>query len=294
MEFDFPYAISQRGSLHHRAEHKQKLEFKSYLSIMEIKELIAKSKDLSFWHECRNNANYQKCATCDVGKMHSLMDCYDDYCKSYNSDLSPYSEVPVDASDIQSCIDFSNKCDQSLWMTRSSGTLSANKVKKDNVAGKVGEFVVMNTLVKMNVPVGQPDLNIYGSRQKSFDSDLLFTLNGVENGISVKTFRIHDGLPTKVSWVLQYSESDGRKGKDRHFFGSDDSKRINLWFAGVALSPDLTHGRILAFLSMQTLYDAQVYEPLEKQSFKDTKRAIYFSTLVQKQLTPLNTGVPFN
>lgn len=251
---------------------------------MNLRQIITRSKDVSLWWERRNSARYLKCHECEAGELHSAMFCYEDYCDAYNSDLSPYPEVRVDDSDIQSCVEFSHRCDQSLWMTRSSKSLSEEKVRKDNVAGKVGEFVVRNTLIQMGLPVDDPDLEIYDARQKSFDADLHFNTDGMENGISVKTFRIHDGLPSKVSWVMQWSEKDNGRGVDRHYFGSDDSIRLNQWFAGVALSPDLRHGRILAMIPMQTLYDAKVYEPLENEKFSHTKRAVYWDTLVRRGL----------
>jgi len=260
---------------------------------MNIVEIIEKSKDISKWTALRQSSTYRKCATCTTGQLHSLMECYDNYCIAYNSPLSPYPEVPVTPDELKSCIDFANRSDYGKWSTR--GATCLKKLKEDNTAGKVGEFVVRNTLVELGVEVTPPDLGIYEVHDKSFDADLTMALNGKANGISVKTFRIRDGKPANVSWVIQKKESTGRGGTDRHFFGGM-SERQDQWFAGVALSPDLRHGRILAFLPMQTLYDADIYQMLEVRNgtIENTKRAIYWNDLQCRGLLPQDIGgLPF-
>jgi hypothetical protein len=251
-------------------------------------------EEVAFWNQNRMKANYAKCNGCGLGELMPTMECYADYCVAYNSGLSPYPEVPVDNADIQKCIEFSEKSDYGKSATR--GASDIDKLKSDNVAGKTGEFVVRNTLRSLGVKAGEPDLDIYPPDRKSFDPDLSFIFNGCGNGISIKTFRIHPGKPSRVSWVIQRSERNGRGGRDRHFFDPDPSFRKDQWFAGVALSPDLAHGRILAFLPMQLLYDApDSYGEMETRNgiIENTKRAIYWDDLRRLNLLPDRTGIPF-
>ena len=257
-----------------------------------LAEIMAESRDISLWESSRASATYAKCSGVNACGLHSKMDCYEDYCVAYNSDLSLFPEVAVDEADIEACVEFADKSDYSKWSTR--GASFIGKLKSDNIAGKVGEFVVRNTLRSMGFPTGDPDLKIYDVRHKSFDSDLKTVFNGVASSISVKTFRIHDGLPSRVSWVMALSEYDGKGGTDRHFFGNDNRLRLNEWFAGVALSPDKRHGRILALLPMQVLHDSDVFEKLEIRNgrFEVTKRAIYWGTLRDRALLPLDMGAP--
>lgn len=248
--------------------------------------------EVSLWNRARRDATYAKCSGCRLGELMPDMECYEDYCMAYNSHNSPYPEATIGEADFQMCEEFAEQSDYGLWSTR--GASDIDKMKSDNVAGKTGEFVVRDTLRSLGVDTGDPDMRIYPAGMKSFDPDLKFTFNGCENGISVKTFRIHYGV-RKVSWVIQMSERNGRSGRDRHFFDPSPTYRKLQWFAGVALSPDLRHGRILAFLPMQLLYDAGVYGGMEIRNgtLEGTKRAIYWDDLGRLNLLPDRTGIPF-
>ncbi len=249
-------------------------------------------EEVGLWNRMRHNSHYSKCDGCFLGELMPDMGCYENYCIAYNSHMSGYPEVEVDDDDYQSCVEFAEKSDYGKWSTR--GASDPEKLKSDNVSGKVGEFIVRNTLRSFGIAVSNPDMEIYPASRKSFDPDLKSPFNASPNGISVKTFRIHYGI-TKVSWVIQKNERNGKAGKDRHFFDENPAYRVNQWFAGVALSPDLRHGRILAFLPMQQLYDANVYRFLEIRNgtIEDTKRAIYWDDLLKFKLLPYMTGVPF-
>jgi len=248
--------------------------------------------EVSLWNKMRHDATYAKCTGCRLGELMPDMECYEDYCKAYNSPLSAFPEVAVVDGDLHRCAEFAEKSDYGVWSTR--GASDIDKLRLDNIAGKTGEFIVRDTLRSLGVDAGDPDMRIYTASMKSFDPDLKFTFNGCENGISVKTFRIHYGV-RRVSWVIQMSERNGKAGKDRHFFDPDPMYRERQWFAGVALSPDLRHGRILALLPMQLLYDAGVYGGMEIRNgtLEETKRAIYWEDLRRLNLLPDRTGIPF-
>jgi hypothetical protein len=252
----------------------------------------AEPDEVSFWNQMRHDATYAKCSGSHLGELMPDMECYEDYCRAYNSCNSPYPEIALGEADFQRCTEFAEKSDYGMWSTR--GVSDIDKMKSDNVAGKTGEFIVRDTLRSLGVDVGDPDMCIYPVSMKSFDPDLKFTFNGYENGISVKTFRIHYGV-RNVSWVIQMSERNGKAGRDRHFFDPNPIYRNGQWFAGVALSPDLRHGRILAFLPMQLLYDAGVYGDMEIRNgtLEGTKRAIYWNDLMAFKLLPDATGCPF-
>lgn len=248
------------------------------------------------WDEQRNSAAWKKCNASASSYLTTVWKCYQNYCVSYNDNSSMFPEVQISDVDFNACHAFaqSNSLSHELWMTRNAyGKGSKADTETDEENGKIGEFVVSNTLRQLGIGVTSPDLNIYPPNQKSFDNDLSMTIGNEKHGVSIKTFTPQGKSSTKVSWVLQLSESDGKCGKDKHFFGDDDSIRQNLWFAAVALHPDRRHGRILAFMPMQTLHDAGVYEELELDKYKDTKRAVYWDTLHAHGLLPNKIALPF-
>lgn len=258
---------------------------------MTIKELIEQSRqkklasrDVSKWNECRQVASYHKCDDCDDGALYQTMLCYDDYCLSYNSDKSCFPEVAVSSSDLARCEQFAKDVGTGKYCdARSVSVISEETVIDNTLIGKIGEFVVRNTLQSVGLECNDPDLQIYDINNKSFDSDLRCVIDNEKHDISVKTFAIKDGLPSRVSWVAQLSDiNSSRSGTDKHFFNPNDSYRKGVMFAGVSLSPDRLHGRLLVFMPMQTLYNSGSYELLESGKFKSTKRAVYFSTLESK------------
>lgn len=260
---------------------------------MTMKELIEQSRqkklasrDVSKWNKCRQDALYHKCDNCNDGALHQMILCYDDYCHSYNSDKSCFPEVEVSAGDFVKCNRFAKAVGTGKYCeARSTSGISEETVIDNILTGKIGEFVVRNTLQAMGIACSDPDLQIYGVNDKSFDSDLRCVIDDAERDISVKTFAIKDGLPSRVSWMAQLSDINSSKsGTDKHFFNPNDSYRKGVMFAGVSLSPDRLHGRLLVFMPMQTLYDSDSYEMLESGKFKNTKKAVYFDTLESKEL----------
>ena len=250
-------------------------------------------QELETWNRLRRFAHYRKCSGCRLGELSPDMECYENYCLAYNDELSAYPEMEVPDKDLQACRDFAGKSDYSKAAER--GSSSYEKMVEDNVAGKIGEYIVANTLRALKVTCGYPDMKLYEASSKSFSPDLKAVIGGEAAGISVKTFRIRYGKPARVSWVMQKSDINGKGGKDKHFFDADDSCRKNQWFAAVALSPDMKHGRILAFMPMQLLYDAKIYKQLEIKNgkYETTKRAVYWDDLLDKGLLPYMTGIPF-
>ena len=261
---------------------------------MDMHEFIANLRKVELWDSLRASSRYPKCADSGIGSLRSVIPCYRDYCEAYNSDASPFPEVAVTEAEVRACREFDDALDKSHWKTRSTEELGDGKVSSDNVLGKVGEFVAMRTMRSCGVKTDEPDLRIYDVHGKSFDADLHATFNSVRCGLSVKTFRIGNGLPSKVSWVMQYAELDGRAGTDRHFFDPDPSHRRNMWFVGVALSPDMSHGRVLAFMPMQLLHESDVYAHLELPKFRDTKRAVYWDDLRDRGLLPDGIRLPWS
>lgn len=88
--------------------------------------------------------------------------------------------------------------------------------------------------------------------------------------------------------------NSSKSGTDKHFFNPNDSYGKGVMFAGVSLSPDRLHGRLLVFMPMQTLYDSDSYEMLESGKFKNTKKAVYFDTLESKELAGFIKNRAFN
>ena len=187
-----------------------------------------------------------------------------------------FPEIALDDSDIDRCTDFASKYDYSAASSRhSSGDIG--KFMSDNIAGKLGEIVVMKSMPLLGMEMDEPDFTILDNMDKSFASDIMSRRG---DRFSVKSCYNYD-FP--VSWTLQYTNSDGNGGKDRHFFGADDSLRMGEWFCGVILSHDMRKGSILWLAPMQTLYDNRdvLYELPIKEDLKRTKRVVYWSTVVE-------------
>lgn len=253
------------------------------MTLEEWKRLSRKNRDNSLWHSLRDASAYEKCGDCDGDGICNSLKCYDDYCRAYNSDLSPFPEVAVPEKDACLSLEYGNNVDVSLQQRRFNGNaLSDDTVRKNHADGKTGEFIVMRTLERLGIRTDAPDVAIYANSSKSFGSDLHAVMNGVVWKMSIKTCCVNPSV-SRVSWVAQLKDGDGRaRGCDMHFFSEDDSHRKNLIFAGVLLSPDKRHGRILSFMPMQVLYDADVYEEMEIDGFHGYKKAIYWDRLVEK------------
>lgn len=279
----------------------------------EKEERKKRMKDLSLWESMRESSTYGKCdgGMLEFGELnfHGDMKCYKDYCRAYNDDRSLFPEVRVSDDDILKCKAFADELDVEHWRKdRSKEELDIEKVQSDNAIGKIGEFIVRNSLRRIGIETDEPDMKIYDVSKKSFDSDLHAVINGNEVGISIKTFRICGSPVSKVSWVLQWKDEQKVNGKiiikdsgtDKHFFDFDNKLRDGLWFAGVSISPDRRRGRILAFLPMQQLFDAyphdkktlKAYGDMELGKFSNTKRALYWDDMAEKKLLPSDVDLP--
>ena len=204
-------------------------------------------------------------------------------CREYDEARSKgsvmFPEIMFDSDDMDKCHDFASKYDYSAASIRhSSGDIG--KFRSDNIAGKLGEIVVMKSMPLLGIEMDEPDFRILDNRDKSFASDIT-SRSG--DRFSVKSCYNYD-FP--VSWTLQYTNSDGNGGKDRHFFGADDSLRTGEWFCGVILSHDMRKGSILWLAPMQLLYDNRdtLYELPQKECLHKTKRVVYWETVVEHGL----------
>ena len=231
-----------------------------------------------------------------LSRQNKCAEDFKEYNEAYSTNQSPFIESILDDSDMKKCIDFACEYDYEKALDRKmqnypqvfEDALNGNndafeellenleKVMLDNIAGKIGELVVMKSLRSNGIETTEPDFNIYDNIEKSFDSDI--RMNG-NHGISIKTFRLYGDIP--VSWMFQFKDRNGNSGTDNHFCGDDDSVRNGEWFCGVILGTDWKRGRIVSMIPMQVLFDnrAILYEMPQIKRLCDTKRAIYWRTL---------------
>jgi hypothetical protein len=86
--------------------------------------------------------------------------------------------------------------------TRNQGDMQ--KVRDDIYRGKKAEFMVYNTLKDKYDSVTAPDVEIYSSGGKSFDSDMIVTKGDKELKLHIKSHEANNRFP--VSWVFHNTD----------------------------------------------------------------------------------------
>lgn len=86
--------------------------------------------------------------------------------------------------------------------TRNQGNVQ--KVRDDIYCGKKAEFMVYNTLKDNYDSVTTPDVEIYNSGGKSFDSDMIVVKNDRELKLHIKSHKANNRFP--VSWVFHKTD----------------------------------------------------------------------------------------
>lgn len=101
------------------------------------------------------------------------------------------------------------------------------KIKKDIWIGKLAEVGVAQYVMEQGGPFLEPDFNIYGGKNKNWDADLPYSKSSSFKDIHVKAC---DGDTVEYlkkngqedyTWTFQWSNNDGRGGKDKIFEKND-------------------------------------------------------------------------
>jgi hypothetical protein len=187
-----------------------------------------------------------------------------------------YSSFPiVDVSDLFSlCEDFANKSTNNY---ADRGQTDQENIKRQTIFGKLGEFIAYRSLFKFVRGLTEPDVEIKKVRDKSYDCDM------VSDGynFAVKSCSRFSSFP--VSWIIQSSDINGY-GRDKFIFKR--SPDANDFVLMVIVDDDACVGRIVATPALLSLHDLELFETPLSRNIRDYKKAIYWSSLVEKRLVP--------
>jgi hypothetical protein len=136
-----------------------------------------------------------------------------------------------------------------------------HKILNDIIIGKLGEFAVHKHLSK-NSPIAEPDLSIYDSSHKTFDSDLKYNnLN-----IHVKSQSREQSEKYGISWSFHPKDSLTTRPEknDVIFFCLVDDLSVDI----------MAYDRATFFIDL--------YKDPVKNNLKGMKKVIYFTDLIKK------------
>lgn len=170
---------------------------------------------------------------------------------------------------IKKCRKFANDSIESSynhWKKRN--IYSKDRVIEDITIGKIGEWAAYKFLKMQGFKMSKPDLNVYHSKQKSFDADL----SCGDISFHCKSQGAESASKYGNSWILQYSGS-GRGHQDKLFKYRTDKD---------FLVPMLVNGdevTIFGIIKISLLFEENMIELPKLKWFEETKRAIYWDTI---------------
>lgn len=118
-------------------------------------------------------------------------------------------EIVIDPLTQKKIIDFVEsvyKTNKNKYKER--GQIDIEKIKKDIYRGKLSEYAVY-LHYKNNLKfdsVTEPDVNVYTTKNKSYDADIVAVHNGVQYDMHVKSQYIEQAKSFGLSWSFQKND----------------------------------------------------------------------------------------
>lgn len=155
-----------------------------------------------------------------------------------------------------------------------------DKIKKDIWIGKLAEVGVSQYIMSIGGPMLEPDFNIYSGKNKNWDADLPYSKNSKYTDIHVKACdrETVEYLKRKdvedYSWTFQWSNNDGRGGKDKIFEKND---RVALVYV-----PD-TYSEWVRIFAILDVFDIvrKLKDPVSPK-LKNIKKCLYYKDLINE------------
>lgn len=146
-----------------------------------------------------------------------------------------------------------------------------NLIKQQILIGKLGEFAVEKFLLNNQIKIDSPDLTIYDHKSKTFNSDLKYQ----NIKIHVKSQEIEQAKKFGLSWIFQYGNN--QKGHlDTEIFQQSFKKQ---YVAFVLIDLKVKLAKIIAFVSLNTLHQYNLFKDPKKDTLRGIKKAIYYQDI---------------
>jgi len=154
-------------------------------------------------------------------------------------------------------------------------------IRKQQLCGKLAEFLVYLKLREYFPNITKPDIKIYTNDKKNWEPDLKIG----NFKLHVKSMERQTVVKYKypLSWMFQYKNKsiDTEKGKDLEVFTSESHKDI-LCFVGININE--SSGRILAMVPLATIVKNNLFSDPKKESLKGIKKVVLYQDLKEKGL----------
>lgn len=183
-------------------------------------------------------------------------------------------KVLLTEEEVEKCRSFASRMDTSYYAKRNQ--FDQGKKFKDQVIGKLGEIGVYKLLSKSHSEITYPDFEIYESSKKSWD----FDMKSSSFNLHVKSQNMEDlnrnSISNTASWIFQYG--DGKKDCDKEIF---NKLSPNQYVAFVIVDVYNLIADIKAIVSLDFLHDNNLFSFPNKESLKNTKKAVYYRNLLE-------------
>lgn len=160
------------------------------------------------------------------------------------------------------------------------GQTNPSAIVEQIQTGKITEDMMWLKLSPaISAEISKPDWNIYGAREKNWDSDLkIYTSPLIRLGVKSQNER--SAAEFSTSWIFEYRAGE-KYDTDRGVFSEEAKQPGNfVVFSSIDLR-NLT-GRLQAILAVSTLHEKKLFEPPVLERLRDNKLAVYMKTILEK------------
>lgn len=195
---------------------------------------------------------------------------------------SLYDPIQISEKLIKKCDFFGQK--MSVKHSARKRNQDPEKIKRDHALGKKGECIVYLALkreIKEGQKLSKPDFAIYSAKEKSWDADLFLKTNNKNKKIHVKTQEFFQSKKFGLSWIFQYNNKEGFRGRDVEIF---DAKNGSGFIFMVSFNEETNIGKICAICQVKTLLEKKMFKPPLKSSLNGIKKCIYAKDLIKEKI----------
>jgi hypothetical protein len=148
------------------------------------------------------------------------------------------------------------------------------KIEGQDYMGKLAEFCCYKTLSSIFSNLKEPDLSIYHSSNKSFMPDMVGSYKNNILFLSVKSCGDRQINFKRYSWLFQYSNNDGKHGKDTNAFINIQPNNI---CAFTIMNSETCKGRLISLVKTTNIIPLLLDPIIDK--LKGIKKCVYINSL---------------
>lgn len=175
--------------------------------------------------------------------------------------------IPIPSLVIRLCDNFGDQCQKTTEYYHNRWQSNSNKISQDHANGKIGEGVAFAFLKQYFPNISRPDMKIYRSSGKSWQSDLTDPVNNIH--FAVKTQEINQAVRFGMSWVFQKT--------DKEVYGNSCDR---LYVCLVTIDRECSYAIVDAVVKCNWLHSHKMFKPLKISCLNSNKQAIYYEDFV--------------